>query len=84
MLVRNPNEVGALLKELRLRSDFNQKQAADLAEISVPLLSRVEDGSRMPSLWTLFKLIHVYDSDVHVVLREELNAPNRPAETHRE
>jgi transcriptional regulator with XRE-family HTH domain len=77
-------EVGRLLKELRQRRNLNQKEAADLAHISISLLSRVEHGNRIPSLWTVLSLVHVYDFELHILDREEIDAPIRPAETHRE
>ena len=48
--------IGALIRELRLRSDLRQEQVAERAGISVTQLSRIETGKHEPGRKTLERL----------------------------
>ncbi len=52
---------GARVKELRKRREFTQEKFAELVDISVRSLGRIETGSGFPSSATLEKIIKVLD-----------------------
>jgi DNA-binding XRE family transcriptional regulator len=60
--------MGARLRTLRIERDLTQQAVADLANLSVSALSRIERGERPPTIRTLRKLA----SGLHVDLRDLL------------
>jgi transcriptional regulator with XRE-family HTH domain len=62
-------QLGARLRELRLAKGVGLKVIANRADISLPYLSEVERGLKLPSLEVLARVASALDSDVVAVLR---------------
>lgn len=57
--------MGARIYELRTKAGLTQAEVAELAGISNNMLSRIERGSRNPSLHVLERLAKALDIEVH-------------------
>ncbi len=68
------------IRELRSARQLTQAQVSEAAGISIDAMSRIENGSRSPSLHTLERIAPVFGVRVADLLSEEaLPAPTQPA-----
>jgi len=64
-------QIGKKLKELRKELDLTLKRLAEETKLSVPLLSRIENGIVMPSIPTLQEIANVLKVDVGYFFKKE-------------
>lgn len=59
------------LRERRTDLDLTQRELADRAEVSQPLIARIEGGDVDPRLSTLRRIVEALDAAEHEVIRAE-------------
>ena len=64
-------QIGKRLKELRKEVDLTLKRLAEETKLSVPLLSRIENGLVMPSIPTLQEIANTLKVDVGYFFKKE-------------
>ena len=64
-------QIGKRLKELRKEVDLTLKRLAEETKLSIPLLSRIENGLVMPSIPTLQGIANVLKVDVGYFFKKE-------------
>ena len=68
-------DVGARLRDARLRADMTQESLAQASGVAVRHIQRIEVGAGNPTIGTLYALTDALGVDVRQVLPE----PDRPA-----
>lgn len=67
------------VKELRKNKKFTVEQVADGIGLSKPMVSQIENGKRLPSIPTLWKLADFYQISLDELLGREWPAqPTKP------
>jgi len=64
-------QIGKRLKELRKEADLTLKRLAEETKLSVPLLSRIENGLLMPSIPSLQEIANVLKVEIGYFFRRE-------------
>lgn len=63
--------LGKKIKDLRIKKDMNAKELAHLAQISVGMLSQLENGLTQGSVETLRKIAKVLDTTLAILFTDE-------------
>ncbi|MFT4817174.1 MAG: transcriptional regulator with XRE-family HTH domain [Pseudohongiellaceae bacterium] len=71
-----------IVRKLRLENGWSQKQLAEIADLSVRTVQRVEQGDK-PGLESMKSLASVFKVDVSVILSEQEEAGNTDSEDKR-
>ena len=74
------SSLGTRLKALRNQRGWTLERLSKLSKLSEPYLSRLESGSRQPSLAALLTLAQVYEIPLRTLLEGDTLRPCRPAE----
>lgn len=67
-MILNYKLIGKRIKELRKRKGLSQEKLAEMCNVSVPHISRIESGNKHPSLECLVKLGNVLGGTVNTFL----------------
>lgn len=70
----NKAELGARIKEARLKKGYTQETLAEKADIGLMYMGEIERGIKMPSMKTFVKMIEALDVSADYVLRGELSS----------
>ncbi|MDO4200309.1 MAG: helix-turn-helix transcriptional regulator [Clostridia bacterium] len=62
--IKNSNELGKNLKVARIKSGLSQDIASKLTHLNRSSLSYYENGRNTPTIFTLIKLISIYNIDI--------------------
>ena len=62
--IKDSNELGKNLKVARIRSGLSQDIASKLTHLNRSSLSYYENGRNTPTIFTLIKLISIYNIDI--------------------
>lgn len=60
--------IGKALKGLRTEKGLTQEKLAELCDLNVIFISRIENGKRQPSLKTLFKMSKAMEIKLSVII----------------
>ncbi len=66
--------VGKVIAEFRKRKGLSQEVLSGLADVGRTHLSAIENGTRKPTLETLYKICRALDVKMETVVREIENA----------
>jgi transcriptional regulator with XRE-family HTH domain len=61
--------LGANVKQFRERLDLSQAELAEKAEISITFLSDIERGKKWISLYTMLKLVNIFQVEIYELLK---------------
>lgn len=70
----NYKVIGKRIQFFRLRKRLTQEYVAEKTGVSVPHLSRIENGSGKPSLQTLVNICNVLNVSIDDLMQENLSA----------
>lgn len=70
MLVTKPNEIGKIIKELRVRQKINQSQLAAVAGVGVRFIVDLEKGKETASLGKTLKVINMLGIEINFKIPE--------------
>jgi len=62
--IKDSKELGKNLKKARIKSGINQDTASKLINVNRSSLSYYENGRNTPTIFTLIKLISIYNIDI--------------------
>ncbi len=62
--------IGNRIKELRARKDVTQEQLAEIAEINVKYLSKIEMGTKNPTLNVFIRIAKALDVDIEDIFNQ--------------
>ena len=68
--IRSADQLGALLREERIRRNLTQQELADLTGTGPKTISRIENGNEGARLETVFKLLAVLQLQIRFSPRE--------------
>ena len=66
--------VGRRIRQNRIRLNITQEQLAEMVNVSVPHISRIENGSSQPSLQVLVDICNALKITIDDLLQDSLNA----------
>lgn len=66
--------IGKRIQSLRQKKHFTQEYIAEKAGISIPHLSRIENGSGKPSLQTLVNICNALAVTLDEIMQDNINA----------
>lgn len=72
--------IGKRIKEIRLKRGITQEKLAETVNISVPHISRIENGWASPSLQTLVDICNALDITIDDLMQDSIPAARRNAE----
>lgn len=72
--------IGNRIRIIRKKQSLTQEQLAELADISVVYVSKLEHGQRVPSLETLLEICNVLNCSMDDLLEDHLNVVNPATE----
>lgn len=67
----NPAELGHCVRMLRHQARMKQSELAQISGVSQSAVSQVEQGSRCPTLKTIFKILDALGFSLKVVVKEK-------------
>lgn len=67
--------IGLRIRTIRKKSNMTQEQLAELADISVVYVSKLENGQRIPSLETLVDICNALHCTMDEILEDHLTSP---------
>jgi y4mF family transcriptional regulator len=70
MLITKPNEIGKLIKELRVRQKINQSQLAAVSGVGVRFIVDLEKGKETASLGKTLKVINMLGIEINFKIPE--------------
>jgi y4mF family transcriptional regulator len=70
MLITKPNEIGKLIKEVRVRQKINQSQLAAVAGVGVRFIVDLEKGKETASLGKTLKVINMLGIEINFKIPE--------------
>ncbi|WDF75215.1 helix-turn-helix domain-containing protein [Novosphingobium sp. KACC 22771] len=70
-IVRLPNQLGALIRSVRLGRNMTQQQLASLIGKQQKTISAIENGNDGTKLDTLLQVIAVLDLDLQIIPRRK-------------
>ncbi|MDR3125133.1 MAG: helix-turn-helix transcriptional regulator [Endomicrobium sp.] len=70
MLITKPNEIGKIIKELRVRQKINQSQLAAVAGVGVRFIVDLEKGKETASLGKTLKVISMLGIEINLKIPE--------------
>lgn len=62
--IKNSKELGKNLREARIKSGISQDTASKLINVNRSSLSYYEHGKNTPTIFTIIKLISIYNIDI--------------------
>jgi HTH-type transcriptional regulator/antitoxin HipB len=68
--VRSAEQLGALIREERVRRNLTQQELADLTGTGQKTISRIENGNEGATLATVFKLLAVLQLQIRLSPRD--------------
>ncbi|MBQ2954342.1 MAG: helix-turn-helix transcriptional regulator [Clostridia bacterium] len=68
--------IGQRIRRSRKNANLTQEQLAELADISVVYVSKLENGQRSPSLETLIDICNVLHCSMDDILEDHLTSAN--------
>ncbi len=72
--VHHDDQLGAELAMMRERQGLTQRELAERAGISQPMLNRIERGNQTPKISTLWKILRALQAYLHLdPLRDEIS-----------
>jgi y4mF family transcriptional regulator len=70
MLITKPNEIGKLIKEVRVRQKINQSQLAAVTDVGVRFIVDLEKGKETASLGKTLKVINMLGIEINFKIPE--------------
>lgn len=64
--------IGSRIRQIRKKQNLTQEQLAELADISVVYVSKLEHGQRVPSLETLIVICNILHCSMDEILADHL------------
>jgi len=65
------HSLGNKIKTLRLQMGYSQEKLAELADLNVRSLSRIETGNGLPSVETINRLSAILNFEINTLLKDE-------------
>lgn len=66
--------IGRRIQSYRLKKELTQEYIAEKAGVSIPHLSRIENGSGKPSLQTLVNICNVLNVTIDDIMQDNITA----------
>ena len=66
--------IGKRIQYYRLKKEFTQEYIAEKAGVSIPHLSRIENGSGKPSLQTLVNICNALNVTIDDIMQDNITA----------
>lgn len=64
------NQIGVIVKRLRIQNRLTQQQVADTCGLSKGMISKIESGKVMPAIATLSRIAHALNVKVSLLMEE--------------
>lgn len=68
-------QIAKNIKKIRLESNMSQERIAELSGLTKGYISKIEKSDKAPPLSTLSKIAHALDTDIAILIAEELELP---------
>lgn len=65
--------IGKRIKDARLKAGHTQESLAEIIDISIPHLSKIENGSKGTTLTTIIKIANTLDISIDSLVHENIN-----------
>lgn len=71
-------KIGAEIKKVRLKNSLTQEELAELAELSLSCISRLETGKTMVSVEKLYRISKILNTTIDSLIEEVDNSTSSP------